>query len=77
MKVYVFRTKSHKCIGGFTQDKTGANLPNNYGKWSLDNELEINENSSLIGASPKEIISDIEKQGYSIQEAKIEFKEII
>lgn len=75
MKVYLFRSKTNRLIGGFTQDKTGSNLPSKFGAWIFKKELEIDLTSNLIGADPKKIIADIEKQGFSVQKAKIETKE--
>lgn len=77
MKIFVFTSKANRLIGGFTKDRTGSNLPTKLGDWIFKNELFIDVNSFLIGADPKKIIADIEKQGYSIQEANIETKEII
>jgi hypothetical protein len=76
MKVHVFSSKKRKLVGGFTQDKSGSNLPTGFGEWIYKEELDLNPSSPLIGANPQNIIDDIIEKGYSIQEASITTKEI-
>jgi hypothetical protein len=76
MKVHVFTSKTKKLVGGFTQDKSGSNLPSGFGDWIYKEELDLTPDSPLIGAKPKDIIDDILKKGYSIQKAAIITKEI-
>ncbi len=76
MKVNIFKPKNKKLVGGFTNDATGQNLPNQDWDWQYSHSVELEEDSPLIGANPKEILKDIEEQGYSIQQSKITTKEI-
>ena len=72
MKVYVFTSKTKKLAGGFTQDKSGSNLPPGFGEWIYKEELDLTPSSPLMGAKPKDIL----EKGYSIQKANIITKEI-
>jgi hypothetical protein len=76
MKVYVFTSKTKKLAGGFTQDKSGSNLPSGFGEWIYKEELDLTPSSPLMGAKPKDIIDDILEKGFSIQKAGIITKEI-
>jgi hypothetical protein len=76
MKVYVFASKTKKLVGGFTQEKSGSNLPSGFGEWIYKEEIDLSPSSPLMGAKPKDIIDDILEKGYSIQKADIITKEI-
>lgn len=79
MEVYIFRCAHIKLMGAATNQRDGANLPTDEcTKWNYSHVLELDENSKgLIAADPQQILSDIERQGYSILRAEIETTETI
>jgi hypothetical protein len=76
MIVHIFQPEQDKKIGGFTEDKTGSNLPSKFGKWIYKNTIDFKKDSPLMGADSKVIIQGIQSQGYSVQEAMITTKEL-
>ena len=77
MTVYIFECANTN-IHGYTNLKDEKNLPNNIcKKWNFLKQMDIDENSNLIGVSAKNIIDGINKDEYYISTHKISFSEKI
>ena len=73
MKIYIFRSRSVADLYGATQDKTGANLPEQYGPWEFHSgphEWKIG-GGPLIGVNVDEAVAAIEKAGYFLWKATV------
>lgn len=80
MTLHIFRCSNRQTRTGVTPDRTGANLPANAcqgGNWTFWKTIEVNPGDpGRIGAPPAdEILAAIEKDGYYINDASIQFTE--
>jgi hypothetical protein len=76
--IYVFRCSSKGVLYGYTLNKNGTTLPADQckGKWTYSHNLEIENESPRIALNVKEMNEAIAKQGFYINEAHIDVKEI-
>ncbi|GLT00114.1 hypothetical protein GCM10007897_14980 [Sphingobium jiangsuense] len=72
MKVHVFQSGAG--VYGFTQDREGANLPQQAKPWSHFKETVLR--AGIIGVNPEEAIAQIQSKGYYITKAGVQFREV-
>jgi hypothetical protein len=82
MTVHVFHCSTQRSRYGLTQDRTGANLPQNAcpnGTWVYERTLEINAGDPplISGLRAEVIIEHIERDGYYIVDITIQTTERI
>jgi len=69
MEVFVFTGVG---ASGFTQDKTGANLPAQYGPWTFRNSVVMNAGEGQrIGVNTEQCLADIQRHGFHVTDARI------
>ena len=70
MQVHVF--KGHDTWWGFTQDRSGKNLPADKGPWSIFKTLDMNRGETpRWGVDTSEALDAIERDGYFVTSARI------
>ena len=73
VKVFVFNCGKITRIKGYSQDRTGGNLPLQgiCDTWQFAGEVEISKDPySLIGENASDVLNGIKKQGYYISSTK-------
>ena len=80
MLVHTFRGPGR--IFGFTQDSTGANLPQQlapqqFAKWTSFKSIELNRDQPNPGVNANECLDDIEKFGFHITDAHIRMTQTV
>jgi hypothetical protein len=76
MQLFVFYCSTNSSFYGITKQMDGSNLPTNDCKeWISWKEINIEENSPIIGASPKEIIKSVNEKGYWTGVVMVQFSE--
>ena len=76
MKLYVFSGSGE--FYGLTEDKTGDNLPSDYGPWKDFKTIKMNEGElARAGVNTDKALTDIESKGYHLTKAQISFTETI
>ena len=72
MRVYVFKGKVG--IYGFTEDKSGANLPAEHGPWSAFKEIDLKPGEQpRIAVISDEALDNIAKHGFHLQGVEFKF----
>jgi len=75
MLVHTFRGPGR--IFGFTQDSTGANLPQQFAPWTSFKSIELNRDQPNPGVNANECLDDIEKFGFHITDAHTRITETV
>lgn len=65
MRIYVFVSESEPDILGFTSDKTGANLPAEYGSWREEAEPGV----VVVDTDDDPIAQAVRRYGFCVSEA--------
>lgn len=74
MQVHIFRGIGR--VFGCTEEAMGANLPTQYGPWSVFKTLDLDrEGPPAPGLNTKECLDDIEKYGFYITDAHVRITE--
>jgi len=73
MQVFIFRATER--VFGFTQDSSGANLPQQYGPWNTFKEVEMIRGKSMTGVNTDECLDDITIYGFHLTEAHVRITE--
>jgi len=73
MQVHIFRGTGR--VFGFTKDGTAANLPGQYGPWSVFKIVEMSGDEPKQSVNIDECIDDIEKYGFHLTDAHIRITE--
>ena len=69
MLVYIFRGPGR--VFGFTEDATGANLPERFAPWVSFKSVELSRDKPTPGVNPEACLDDIEKHGFHVTDAHI------
>ncbi len=65
MQIFIFRSKKDATVHGFTRDKTGANLPPEYGPWEPLGGKAIPAGSALAGIGNADaVLIAMEAEGF-------------
>jgi hypothetical protein len=76
MEVHLFRGTGR--IFGFTEDRSGANLPSQYGPWSPFKVLDMNRHGDPIpGVNTEACLTDIERYGLHVTDAHARITESV
>lgn len=77
LKIYVFKCRSNSLRRGFSNDKDGANLPNDRcsAGWEFAKEIDLTPHTNLIAVSAPEVIKGVDTMGYYITDAEINMTE--
>ena len=66
-QVYAFKGQDR--VFGFTRDDQAANLPDQYGPWTLFKTLELYHDEPHPGVDARECLDDIEAHGFHLTSA--------
>lgn len=70
MKVYIFRGAGR--VFGFTEDRSGANLPARHGPWNPFKDFEMSRGGDPIpGVNVEDCLDDIERCGLHVTDAHV------
>ena len=67
MLVHLFRGPGR--VFGFTQDATGANLPQRFAPWTSFKSIELTRDQPTPGVNTNECLDDIEQHSFHITDA--------
>jgi hypothetical protein len=67
MLLHIFRGPGR--VFGFTQDATGANLPQHFAPWTSFRSVELTRDEPTPGVNTNECLDDIEKYSFHITDA--------
>ncbi len=74
MKLYVFSGSGE--FYGLTENKTGDNLPSQFGPWKDFKTIEMNEGElARIGVNTDKALTDIKTKGYHVTKVQTSFTE--
>lgn len=74
MELHIFQCSKNSGMFGFTEDATGANLPNDLCReWIFFKTRTIEEGTPLMGGNPTDILNGVRNNGYHISFAGISF----
>ena len=66
--VHIFRGQAR--VFGFTEDRTGTNLPAQYGPWTAFKTAEVDRNEAQPGVDVAECLDDIARYGFRLTDAQ-------
>ncbi len=78
IQIFEFSCSSNVSYHGFTNEITGSRLPTNgvcTGKWTLTKTIDVNPKNEKNSSWLKEVLAEIEKNGFYIRKTKMEFTE--
>lgn len=73
MKVHLFRGPDR--IFGFSQDQSGANLPQQFAPWTHFKTVEMQEGEPMPGVNVVECIQDLGTYGVHVTDAHVRITE--
>ncbi|CAN7469621.1 hypothetical protein LJR231_003176 [Phyllobacterium sp. LjRoot231] len=73
MQVHIFRATGR--VFGFTQNNSGANLPQQYGPWNAFKKMEMIRGETMPGMNIDEYLDDITIYGYHLTDAHVRITE--
>lgn len=69
MRIHIFRGRGR--VFGCTANKTGENLPSQFGPWTAFKTLEIIKGEPQPGVNVDECLDDIEAHGFHLTDAHV------